>query len=61
MGEGGRRPGEGDVKNNQIRFFLIFDPGTVVPLGAPGSINMLPHSQKTPRAHYPALRADLSP
>ena len=39
----------------------MFCPGTVVPLGAPGSINMLPQSQKPPRAHYPALRATLSP
>ena len=31
----------------------MFDPGTAVPLGAPGSINMLPLSQKTSRAHYP--------
>ena len=39
----------------------MFGLGTVVPLGAPGSINMLPQPQKTTRAHYPALRAALSP
>ncbi len=39
----------------------MFYPGTVVPLGAPGSINMLPQPQKTSRAHYPVLRTTLSP
>ena len=48
--------GEGFIKRQKNHCFLDFlclNPGTVVPLGAPGSINMLPQPQKTTRAHYP--------
>ncbi len=53
FGQSIRVRGSGKKQKYLVGFFSFEYPGTVVPLGVPGSIHMLPHSQKTSRAHYP--------